>query len=170
MIDKMNVRRAVFAVLITGSISAAHAQSRLDQVPTGSVLLYRPENTAQVVSAAPQTTSGVQIVRNTGGIGSGTVTHPEYSPANPGTLSNGNIAGLLAYCVRSGTLDDTTTRHIARVLATRQDVREDQNYSLGGQGLIRNQSPNPIDLATMTVSQRTATCSTLTSRGHAIIE
>jgi len=156
------------ALLAASLIGTAHAQSRIDQVPTGSILSYAPQGAAQVVGGAPQPTSGVQIVREPAGIARGAVSHPEFRPNDTTNVSNGNVAGLLSYCIRSGTLDDTTTRHTARVMATRPDVRTDQNYALGGQGLLRTTAAQPVDLATLSSAQRTITCRALASRGRTI--
>ncbi|GBQ69846.1 hypothetical protein AA103196_2329 [Ameyamaea chiangmaiensis NBRC 103196] len=153
-----------FACAIAAAgISSAHAQQTVPQLPSGAVTSYAPSGTVGVQGTAPQATNGAQIVRNVTGVNPATAGAgvPDIS-----TLSNGNVAGLLSYCVRSHTLNDTTSRHVARAAAKHPGVTTDQGYSLGGQGLIQINGGNPVDVSTMSTTDRTKLCSDLTKHAQ----
>ncbi|GBR03139.1 hypothetical protein AA21952_0968 [Acetobacter oeni LMG 21952] len=84
---------------------------------------------------------------------------------NAGT---GNVAGLLSYCVDKKYTPGTTPRTVARKLAERPDVKNDQAYSLGGQGLLQNGTSTPFDISTLKKSQRVKLCSDLTKKGQSL--
>ena len=126
------------------SASVAGAQSVVTQAPAPVTSPSVPTDGHQVISGVDGvSTAASPAMTNDGGL-------PSIDSA-----SKGNVAGLLSYCVHKKILNDTTTRVTARKLAHDSDVKTDQGYSLGGQGLLENGPTTPVKLSTLTVSKQT---------------
>lgn len=128
----------------------------------GSVPVTDPADKA---SAPAQ---GVQMVQGvTGAATAGTPGALGENGLPPITeASAGNVAGLLSYCIQKQYVYGTTSRTVGRDLAKRADVKNDQGYSLGGQGLLQNGTSTPFDISTLDKSARVKLCSDLTHRGQ----
>ncbi|GBQ25208.1 hypothetical protein AA12717_2004 [Gluconacetobacter sacchari DSM 12717] len=153
---------------------AAHAQSAAAQLPAGTTLSTPPAGSVPVASpadpASNPATRGTQIVKGV----TGTTT-----AATPGVLGEnglpslasanaGNVAGLLSYCIHKKLVYGTTSRSTARALAKRDDVKNDQFYSVGGQGLLETGTSTPFDISTLDRSKRVELCSDLVKKGQSL--
>lgn len=169
--------RTLALVATTGlafaSIGAAHAQTAAQQIPAGTTMSAPPPGGIPVTNPADQAsapTQGAQVVHGITGA---------TTAATPGALGEnglppidnatpGNVAGLLSYCIHKDYTSGTTPRSVARKLAKRADVKSDQAYSLGGQGLLTNGTSTPFDVSTLKKSQRVKLCSDLTKKGQSL--
>lgn len=159
--------------LVAGTLDAARAQSVAEQLPAGTTLSTAPAGAVPVTNplhSAAAPTSGVQMVKGVtgattastpGAVGEGGL--PSLDHATPG-----NVAGLVSYCVHKKYTPGTTARSVGRALAKRDDVKSDQNYSLGGQGLLANDTSKPFDIATLSKSKRVMLCSDLVKKGQSL--
>lgn len=166
---------AASCILGLSAASMAHAQNTSSPLPAGTTFPTAPADALPVTDPAHPAsapTNGAQVVGNV----SGTST-----TATPGVLgegglpsienaSTGNVAGLLSYCVHKNYASGTTPRSVARNLSKRPDVRNDQGYSLGGQGLLQNSTSKPFDIATLELSKRVKLCSDLTKKGQSLTD
>ncbi|MFT8720529.1 DUF2501 domain-containing protein [Acetobacter sp.] len=164
---------AVTCGLTIGSFGAAHAQTAAQQLPAGTTLSAPPPGSIPVTDPAHPAsapTQGAQVIKDVTGA---------TTSATPGSLGEnglpsidnatpGNVAGLLSYCVHKNYTSGTTPRSVARKLAKRADVKTDQNYSLGGQGLLANGTTTPFDISTLDKSKRVKLCSDLTKKGQSL--
>ncbi|AQS86060.1 MAG: DUF2501 domain-containing protein [Acetobacter aceti] len=153
------------------SVGVAQAQTAAQQLPAGTTLSTAPNGALPVTNpanAASAPTEGAQMVKGITGA---------TTAATPGALGEnglpsidnatpGNVAGLLSYCIHKKYVNGTTSRSVARKLAKRADVKNDQNYSLGGQGLLSNATSTPFDISTLDKSKRVKLCSDLTKKGQ----
>ncbi|NHN89118.1 DUF2501 domain-containing protein [Acetobacter conturbans] len=174
MFASQRIALVVSCGLAFGSFGvAAHAQTAAQQLPAGTTLSAPPPGSVPVTNpanAASAPASGAQMVSGVTGA---------TTAATPGALGEnglpsidnatpGNVAGLLSYCVHKKYTDTTTSRSVARKLAKRADVKNDQNYSLGGQGLLANGTTTPFDISTLSKSKRVKLCSDLTKKGQGL--
>lgn len=141
-----------------------------------------PVATAPAANGAPTIPAGTNIPPQTALAHGGQVVqgiNGVSTAATPGTLGedglpsidaakDGNVAGLLSYCVRHQYGYGTTTRVIGRQLAKRPDVKSDQYYSLGGKGLLQTASSTPFDISTLDKTHATKLCSDLTKKGQTL--
>ena len=153
--------------LAFAGVSAAHAQTTTPSAPNAAVVVpVVPVTTPNGHLAGP--TQGAQVV---GGV-SGVVT-----ASTPGTLGMdglpsidnaqaGNIAGVLTYCDHRKLVLGTTPRSVARRLASRSDVKNDQFYSLGGRGLLQNGTATPFDISTLPKDKQVLVCQALIKKGQ----
>ncbi|MBO1359175.1 DUF2501 domain-containing protein [Acetobacter sacchari] len=160
--------------LAFSAIGAAHAQSAAAQLPAGTVLSTQPAGSVPVTAPADPAsnlaTKGTQIVK--GVTGSATSATPgaldENGLPSLSSASTGNVTGLLSYCISKKLVNSTTARSTARNLAKRDDVKSDQGYSIGGQGLLQNGSSTPFDISTLNKSKRVELCSDLVKKGQSL--
>ncbi|PHY95502.1 DUF2501 domain-containing protein [Acetobacter pomorum] len=164
---------AASCILGLSAASMAHAQNMPVRIPTGTTFPAAPSGALPVTDPAHPAsapTEGAQLVGNV----SGTSTTSTPGVLGEGGLpsientSTGNVAGLLSYCVHKNYASGTTPRSVARNLSKRPDVRNDQGYSLGGQGLLQNGTSKPFDIATLDLSKRVKLCSDLTKKGQSL--
>ncbi|WP_246375823.1 DUF2501 domain-containing protein [Gluconacetobacter takamatsuzukensis] len=156
------------------AVGAAHAQGAPAQVPAGTTLSTQPVGSVPVTSpadpASNPATQGAQVVN--GVTGSTTAATPGVLGTNGlPTLASagpGNVAGLVTYCIHKKLVYGTTARSTARALAKRDDVKNDQFYSVGGQGLLQTGSSTPFDIATLDRSKRVELCSDLVKKGQSL--
>ncbi|NHO32870.1 DUF2501 domain-containing protein [Acetobacter fallax] len=158
--------------LVLSSAGVAYAQTS-QQLPAGTTLSAPPPGSIPVTNpadAASAPSQGAQMVHGV----TGAATSATPGALNEGGMpsidsaSPGNVAGLLSYCIHKKYVYGTTPRSVARGLAKRQDVKNDQAYSLGGQGLLQNGSSTPFDISTLNKSQRVKLCSDLTKKGQTL--
>ena len=134
-------------------------------MPAGSIPVQRP--------GAPQASATMMQA-----VGGSAVSNAVSTAATPGVLDTyglpsldsakaGNLAGLASYCVRKHLVHGTTLRVVGRTLAKRPDVKNDQYYSLGGQGLLQTSTNVPFDVSTLDLSHRTQLCAQVGQRGQA---
>ncbi len=157
--------------LVVASFGAAHAQTT-QSVPAGTTLPAAPPGSVPVTNpadaASAPTSPGAQIVNGVTGASTAATPGAVGAGGMPSidNASTGNVAGLLYYCVNKKYTYGTTTRSVGRALAKRQDVKNDQGYSLGGQGLLQNGTSTPFDISTLDKSRRVKLCSDLTKKGQ----
>lgn len=160
--------------LVLSAVGGAQAQSAAGQLPAGTTLSTQPAGSVPVTSpadpASNPATQGTQIVNGVTG---------STTAATPGALGTdglptlasagaGNVAGLLSYCIHKKLVYGTTARSTARALAKRDDVKNDQFYSVGGQGLLQTGTSTPFDIATLDKSKRVELCSDLVKKGQSL--
>lgn len=161
--------------LVVAGASAHAQQAPVPSVPSGTQSTMMPAGSVPVQrDGAPGAAS--TVMQAVGGSG---VSNTVATVATPGALDSyglpsldsakaGNLAGLASYCVRKHLVHGNTLRVIGRDLAKRPDVKTDQYYSLGGQGLLQTSTNVPFDVSTLDASHRTQLCAQVGQRGKAI--
>lgn len=172
-LQRVTTTAACLTTALYISTAMAQAQTQTVQVPVGTTLPTAPSGAIPVTNpanAASAPTKGAQLV--TGVTGATTAATPgalaEAGLPSIAQASPGNVAGLLSYCVRKDYVSGTTARSVARTLAERADVKHDENYSLGGQGLLQNATSKPFDIASLGQSARVKLCSDLVKKGQSL--
>ncbi|MDG6095443.1 DUF2501 domain-containing protein [Acetobacter sp. AN02] len=155
-----SVKFAVLTALCGASLaSASVAGAQTVVVPTPGTSPSVPTQGHQVVGGvAGVSTAASPGMTNDGGL-------PSIDNA-----SKGNVAGLLSYCVHKRILNDTTTRVTGRTLAKAKDVKSDPGYSLGGQGLLQNDTPTPFKISTLDKSKQVELCSQIVKKGQSMTD
>ncbi|MFT8420595.1 MAG: DUF2501 domain-containing protein [Gluconacetobacter sp.] len=167
---------AVSCGLAFSVVGAAQAQGVPEQVPAGTTLSTPPAGSVPVTSpvdpASNPATQGAQIVN--GVTGSTTAATPGVLGENGlptlASASAGNVAGLVTYCIHKKLVYGTTARTTARALVKRDDVKNDQFYSVGGQGLLQTGTSTPFDISTLGRSKRVELCSDLVKKGQSLAD
>ncbi|GBQ90344.1 DUF2501 domain-containing protein [Asaia krungthepensis] len=154
--------------------ATAHAQQApMPAVPPGTQSTVMPAGSIPVHrDGAPTANNGMMQA-----VGGPEVSNTVATAKTPGVLDTyglpsldsaraGNLAGLASYCVRNHLVHGTTLRVVGRKLAKRPDVKNDQYYSLGGQGLIQTSTNVPFDVSSLDLSHRTQLCAQVGQRGQ----
>ncbi|GAN55803.1 DUF2501 domain-containing protein [Tanticharoenia sakaeratensis] len=142
--------------------------SAAQQLPSGTTTSIVPPG-GVAVGTAPAS-SGAQVIRGVTGVSTpatqGALDANGLPPVD--TASIGNVAGVVSYCVHHHLATDTTARHVGRTLAKRSDVKSDQGYSIGGQGLLQNGTSQPFDITSLDTNKKTMLCSEVVKRGQTL--